>query len=234
MPRVTYRTVPVQRSDGVVQRQRVRSDRLASEYGRVSVNARGKLAYVKKDSAVRALELVRGEGASLRRVRLTFKGKYVPGPASASETGEVTGGRRDHPLKLEGDLTVTIPEDQLEDFKEAMLEWVAEQAERFGLSDEDWTVNEVRNEPAVGALVSAELASVVIRGREFGTASSALRDQAQALLDDLDVEGVEGEGGDDDEVESLMRAVQAVDKRGRTYWYDPETGRRTLNPELVQ
>lgn len=223
--RVTYRKIPVQRSDGVIQRQKVRSDRL-EDYGRVVTNNRGRVAYVKKSSEVRALEIVRGEGASLRRVRLVFKGKY---PVGGDE--EARRKRRQHKLQLEADLTVTVPAEDLADFKEQLLQWVTDQAERFGLDAEDWRVDEERNEPAVGGLVGVEVADVIFRNKSNPAATGALRSQAQAIL--ADYEGAEGEP-DDEEAEAIQRAVQATDKRGRTYWYDPETGRRTLSPELIR
>lgn len=61
MPRISYRKVPVWvPSKGRVETQRVRSDRLGSLYGKIIVNARGKKAWAKKASEVRALEAVRG------------------------------------------------------------------------------------------------------------------------------------------------------------------------------
>lgn len=45
---------------GRVQTRHVRTDKLGTLYGQAIVNARGKKAWTPKDSAVRALEAVRG------------------------------------------------------------------------------------------------------------------------------------------------------------------------------
>jgi hypothetical protein len=222
--------IRIQRSDGVIQRQTVSKENL-SKYGRVVTNNRGRVAYVKKSSEIRALEIVRGEGATLRRVRLVFKGKYPDtGQRKGGDSGEIYK-RHDHKLKLEADLTVTVPAEDLEDFKEQLLEWVSDQAERFGLDADDWRVDEERNEPASGAVVGVEVADVIFRNRSNDAATNALKAQADAIL--ADYEGREGEG-DEEEAEILERAEQRTDKRGRTYWFDPVTGRRTLNPELIR
>lgn len=224
------KTIPIQDSLGRVTRRPVNRENLAL-YGRVVTNNRGRVAYVKKSPEIRALEIVRGEGATLRRVRLVFKGKYPDkGQRKDGDSGEIYK-RHDHKLKLEADLTITVPEDNLEDFKDQLLEWVSDQAERFGLDPDDWTVSEERNEPAAGAIIGVEVADVVFRNKTNDNATNALKAQAASIL--ADYEGTEGEA-DDERAEEIERAEQRTDKRGRTYWMDPVTGRRTLSPELIR
>lgn len=230
MAKARYRRVPVQRSDGRVQVQRVRADRLREEYGVVVVNARGRKAFVRKSSEVRALEAARGSTGTLRRVRLTLKANY--NARGKREDGEARGG---HKLKLEADLVVVIDEENLQPLKDDLVAYAAEQAANFGLGEEDFEVNEVSNEPASDAITGVDYADVLFRHKRNDTASGAIRDHVQSLVEAFGVESDAGdEEPDEDVAESLRRAVQRIDKLGRTYWVDPETGRRTLNPELVR
>lgn len=218
MPR--RKTIPIQDRLGRITRRPVNVENLG-DYGRIVTNNRGRVAYVKKSSEVKALEIVRGEGASLRRVRFVFKGKY---PTDTPE-------KKAHRLKLEADLTVTIPSDDVEDFRADILAWTADQAQRFGLEAEDWSVEIERDEPAYDVAPSVESSTVLFRNRAVDSASDALRAQATALLDEY---AFKAGDNNEEEAEALERAEQRTDKRGRTYWVDPMTGRRTLNPELIR
>lgn len=220
------KTIPIQDSLGRVTRRPINAENMHL-YGRVVTNNRGRVAYVKKSSEVRALEIVRGEGRGLRRIRLRFAGKYEKTYTGADGELHKDHNRR---LKLEATITFTAPSGDDEDVISELEKWAKEQAHAFGIED-DFDLHVLSNEAAPGSFVGVESAEVLFHGKTTPSATEALENHARSLLSALG--GLEGEG-DEEQAEILKRAVQATDRRGRTYWYDPETGRRTLNPELIQ
>ncbi len=221
------KVIPIQDSLGRVSRRSVNVANLG-DYGRVVTNNRGRVAYVKKSSEVRALEIVRGEGRGLRRIKIRFAGKYeakVTGP-----DGEIYKDRNRR-LKLEASLTFTVPAGDAEDVMADLEGWAKEQAAAFGIDPEDFDLHVITNEPAPGSFVGVEVAEVMFHGKRTPPATEALELHAKSLLEGL--RGMEGTG-DEEMAEVLQRAEQLTDRRGRSYWVDPVTGRRTLNPELIQ
>jgi hypothetical protein len=215
-----YRRVPVIGPKGKVVMQRVRSDRLEREYGRVQVNARGKLAYTRKPSEVRALEIVRGSTRRLRRVRLVAKDRY--------ERQSFRKGKSDRgSVRAELHLTVVVPDGEVRDFKEALTEELQAALEEAGLPPFEIAWGTTRNEPVPMGIVGVEESSVFMHGRESSNMSQAVRYLAEGLL-----RGKAGEApeyADEEAAQAIMRAERSGDR-----YRDPRTGRFTLNPEALK
>lgn len=232
-----YRRLPVIGSDGIVRRVRVNRDNLGS-YGKVIINAHGKIAYQRISSDVRALEVVRGTGRRLVRVKVAARIDYKPSRKAererfrrAAEDGNINV-RRASPLKQEIVVQAVMPESDVEAFVSDFAEW------RQGVSNDsygglDVVVGQPDVLPAEGSRVGFERIAGRTRGKEHPeqlqrNVEAWVQDRLQPQL------GTGAAPAPPERKAALLRAKRAVDKNGRAYWFDPVTGRRTLDPSLLR